>query len=412
VLANVLSFAGADVQREYYVEDVSTQVKRFGISVAVRYRQLFGEQVELPADGYQADYVKDIAAQIKERHGARYRDLPLEEQGRLFAPMAIDWIVADAQRVIGKLGIRYDTWFKQSTFIESGYLDETIDELRKRGVIAERDGVVFFETPEAAALRRDQTDEGWVLIKKDGDPLYLATDIAYHRLCFEKRGVGLKLNVWGANTQYHLQQMKIALPVLGIDPKRLEVVLYQYVHFIKEGVLTRMGRRTGQYLLLEDVIDAVGADVTRFFMLQRGADSPLEFDFELAVQQSNDNPVYYVQYAHARIASIFKTAAERGVTADGADVQLLVAPGERELIRLLQKLPELLDEVAQHRGVHLLTVYALELAGAFHGFYRDHRVVDDANVPLSKARLRLVQAVQVALRQTLRLIGVNAPDSM
>ena len=412
VLAHVMSFAGADVQREYYVEDGGGQVKRFGESVAVRYRQLFGETVELAADGYPGDYVRDIAAQIKAAHGARYRDLSIQEQGKLFAPIAIDWVIADAQRVTGKFGIRYDTWFKQSSFIDSGYLDETIAELRTRGVIAERDGVIFFETPEASALRRDQSDEGWVLVDASGDPKYLATDIAYHRLCLEKRGVGLKLNVWGANTQYHLQQMKIALPVLGIDPARLEVVLYQYVRFLKEGVLTRMGKRTGQYLLLEDVIDAVGADVTRFFMLQRSADSPLDFDFELAVQQSNDNPVYYVQYAHARIASIFRTAGERGLTADGADVQLLAAPGERALIRLSQKLPELLTEIAAHRGVHLLTVYALELAGAFHGFYRDHRVVDDANVPLSKARLRLMQATQVTLRQTLRLLGVSAPDTM
>ncbi len=342
-LANVLAFAGANVTREYYIEDVSTQVKRFGISVAVRYRQLFGEEIEMPADGY---------------------------------------------------------------------LDKTIDALRKRGVIVERDGVIFFETPEAAALRRDQTDEGWVLVDKAGDPKYLATDIAYHRLCLEERGVDLKLNVWGANTQYHLQQMKIAMPALGIDPSRLEVVLYQYVRFLKEGVLTRMGRRTGEYLLLEDVLDAVGADVTRFFLLQRSADSPLDFDFELAVQQSNDNPVYYVQYAHARIASIFRTAAERGITPDGADLQLLTAPGEREMIRLVQKFPELLSEIEEHRGVHLLTVYALELAGAFHGFYRDHRVVDGANVPLSKARLRLVQAIQLTLRQTLRLMGVSAPESM
>ena len=413
-LSNVLAFAGAEVTREYYVEDVSTQVTRFGISVAVRYRQLFGEETQLPADGYQGDYVKDIAAQIKERHGARYRDAPLEEQGRVFAPMAIDWVVADAQRVMGKFGVRYDTWFKQSTFIENGYLDKTIDALRAAGVIVDRGSVVFFETPEAAALRRDQTDEGWVLLDRDDDPpaKYLATDIAYHRLCLEDRGVGLKLNIWGANTQYHLQQMKIALPTLGIDPSRLEVVLYQYVRFLKEGVLTRMGRRTGEYLLLEDVLDAVGVDVTRFFLLQRSADSPLDFDFELAVQQSNDNPVYYVQYAHARIASIFRTAGERGMKPDDADVQLLTAPAERDLIRLAQKLPELLTEIVAHRGVHLLTVYALELAGAFHGFYRDHRVVDDANPALSKARLRLVQAVQVTLRQTLRLLGVSAPESM
>ncbi len=411
VLANVLSLAGASVQREYYVEDMTAQVKRFGISLAVRYRQLFGEELELPADGYQGDYVKDIAAQIKERHGARYRDLSLEEQGKAFAPMAMDWMVAEAQRVIAKLGIRFDSWYRQSSFITSGYVDETIAALRKRGVIVERDGVVFFETPEAVALRRDG-DEGWVLKDAAGEAKYLATDVAYHRLCLEQRGVDLKLDVWGANTQYHVAQMKMVLPLLGIDATRFEVVLYQYVNFLKDGVLTRMGRRTGQFLLLEDVIDAVGTDVTRFFLLQRAADSPLDFDFELAIQQSNDNPVYYVQYAHARIASIFRTAAERGITVDGADVQLLVAPGEREMIRLVQKLPELIDDVVTHRGVHTLTVYALELAGAFHGFYRDHRVVDDANVPLSKARLRLVQAIQLTLRQTLRLLGVSAPESM
>ena len=411
VLANVLAFAGADVQREYYVEDSTMQVTRFGISLAVRYRQLFGEDIGLPSDGYQGDYVKDIAAQIKERHGARYRDLSLDEQGKAFVPMAIDWMVADAQRVTGKLGIHFDTWFKQSSFIESGYLDKTIEELRKRGVIVERDGVVFFETPAAVALRREG-DEGWVLKDAAGEAKYLATDIAYHRLCLEERGFDLKLDVWGANTQYHVAQMKMALPVLGVDPMRFEVVLYQYVRFLQDGVLQRMGRRTGQFLLLEDVIDAVGPDVTRFFLLQRGADSALDFDFELAVQQSSDNPAYYVQYAHARIASIFRTAAERGITVDGADVSLLRAPAERDLIRLAQKLPELLTEIQGHRGVHLLAVYALELAGAFHSFYRDHRVVDQGDVPLSKARLRLVQAIGVTLRQTLRLIGVSAPESM
>ena len=410
VLSAVLSFAGAEVTREYYVEDGGTQIVRFGESVAVRYRQLFGEETPMPADGYQGDYVRDIAAQIKERHGARHRELSVAEQGKVFAPMAIDWVVADAQRVTGKFGIRYDTWFKQSTFLASGYFEKTLDELRRRGAIVDREGVVFFETPQAVALRREG-EQGWVL-SANGEPKYLGTDIAYHRLCLEERGIDLKLDVWGANTQYHLQQMKIALPVLGIDPSRFEVVLYQYVRFLKEGVLQRMGRRTGQFLLLEDVLDAVGADVTRFFLLQRGADSPLDFDFELAVQQSNDNPVYYVQYAHARIASIFRTAAERGITADDADLDLLTAPGERELIRLAQKLPELLTEIVDHRGVHLLAVYALELAGAFHGFYRDHRVVDEKDAARSKARLRLMQAIQLTLRQTLRLLGVSAPESM
>ncbi len=319
--------------------------------------------------------------------------------------MAIDWVVADAQRVItGKFGIRYDTWFKQSKFIDDGYLDKTIDALRKRGVIVERDGVIFFETPEAAALRRDQTDEGWVLVDKAGDPKYLATDIAYHRLCLEERGVDLKLNVWGANTQYHLQQMKIAMPALGIDPSRLEVVLYQYVRFLKEGVLTRMGRRTGEYLLLEDVLDAVGADVTRFFLLQRSADSPLDFDFELAVQQSNDNPVYYVQYAHARIASIFRTAAERGITPDGADLQLLTAPGEREMIRLVQKFPELLSEIEEHRGVHLLPRRrrgqrpALEGASASRAGNPGHAAPDTASHGSQRAPVDVTSTARMVAR--------------
>jgi arginyl-tRNA synthetase len=410
VLASVLQFAGADVTREYYVEDGGGQVDRFGVSVAVRYRQLFGEEIDLPADAYAGDYVKEIAAQVKERHGDIYRTLSLEEQGRVFGPMAIDWVVADAQRVTAKFGITYDVWFRQSSLIQSGYLQKTIDELKRRGVIVEREGVVFFETPEAVALRREG-DEGWVLVDAADDPKYLGTDIAYHRLCLEERGFDLKLDVWGANTQYHLQQMKIALPVLGIGPERFEVVLYQFVRFLHEGVLVRMGRRTGQFLLLEDVLETVGKDAARFLLLQRSADSQLDFDFELAVQQSNDNPVYYVQYAHARIASIFRTAAERGITPEGADLSVLTTPGELAMIKLCLRFPELLADIVGHRGVHLLTGYALELAGAFHGFYRDHRVVSD-DAAVSKARLRLVQAIQLTLRQTLGMLGVNAPESM
>jgi arginyl-tRNA synthetase len=410
VLSSVLQFAGADVQREYYVEDGGTQVKRFGESVAIRYRQLYGEEIPVPPEAYPGDYVKDIAAQIRERHGDVYRTLSLEEQGRVFGPMAIHWVVADAQRVTAKFGIKFDTWFKQSSFIESGYFTKTMEELRRRGSLVDRDGAVWFETPEARALDREG-EEGWVVIRSNGDPTYLGTDIAYHRLCLEERGIDLKINVWGANTHYHLLQMKIALPALGITEDRWSVLLYQYVRFLHEGVLQRMGRRTGLFLLLEDVLEAVGKDATRFLLLQRGADSQLDFDFELAVQQSNDNPVYYVQYAHARIVSIFRTAAERGITPDGADLAALATPGELALIRLCLRFPELLADIVGHRGVHLLTGYALELAGAFHGFYRDHRVVTD-DIRVSKARLRLVQAVQVTLRQTLGLLGVSAPESM
>ena len=411
VLANVLAFSGATVTREYYIEDGGTQLKRFGISVAVRYRQLFGEDVDVPAEGYQGDYVKDIALDIRERYGDRFRELPIEEQARVMAPIAIDWIVADAQRVTAKLGIRYDSWFKQSSLIGSGYLASTIEALRERGVIVERDGVVFFETPEAIALRREGSEEGWVLVDAEGEAKYLATDIAYHRLCLEERGFDLKLNVWGANTQYHLMQMKLALPVLGIELSRFKVLLYQYVRFVHEGVLTRMGKRTGKFLLLDDVIEAVSKDVARFFFLQASADRQLDFDLELAVQQSNENPAYYVQYAHARIASIFRTASERSLNVDGADVSLLTDQAELDLVRLMLRFPELVEEIRDKHNVHLLTGYGLELAGAFHAFYKGNRVVGD-DVGRSKARLRLVEAVGITLRQTLGLLGVSAPESM
>ena len=217
--------------------------------------------------------------------------------------------------------------------------------------------------------------------------------------------------MWGANTQYHLAQMKLALPALDIDSSRFKVLLYQYVRFVHEGVLTRMGKRTGKFLLLDDVIDAVGKDVARFFFLQAGADRQLDFDFELAVQQSNDNPAYYVQYAHARIASIFRTAAEKGVGSADADVSLLTEPAELDLVRLMLRFPELVEEIRDKHNVHLLTGYALELAGAFHAFYKSNRVIGEDQAR-SKARLRLVDAVGLTLRQTLGLLGVSAPESM
>ncbi len=406
VIASLLAFHGANVHREYYVEDGGTQVKRYGVSIAVRYRQLLGEAIGLPADGYPGDDVVEIARWIHERDGDRHRALPLEEQGALFAPIGIEHVVENAKGVMAKLGVRYDEWFHQSSFLRSGYFDETIAELRRRGHIVERDGAVWFDAPDVP-----EDKEGWVVIRSNGDPVYLGTDIAYHRLCLERRGFDRKLNVWGANTHYHLLQMKIALPALGIDETRWGVVLYQYVRFLHEGVLKRMGRRTGAFLLLEDVIDAVGRDVTRFFMLQSSADRQLDFDFELAVQQSNENPVYYVQYAHARIASILRTAAQAGLTSEGADVALLRQRGELDVIRQCLRFEELVEELRTTLGVHQLTQYAMELAATFHGFYRDHRVVGD-DPALSRARLRLIEAVRVTLRQVLGLLGVSAPEKM
>ena len=406
VLSSVLEFAGATVEREYYVEDTGTQFDTFGRSIAIRYRQLHGEEIEIPADAYPADYVRDIAAGIKARDGDRWMKLPLEEQAKQFAPEGVEWVLGEAKRVTTMLGIRYDTWFSQAELMRSGSFEKTLAELRTLGKVYEKDGAIWLEASESV-----DDKEGWVLVRSNGEPGYLGKDIAYHVQSLRDRKFDKKIDIWGSNTHYHLIQMRAAMQALGLLEK-FEVVLYQYVRFLHEGVLKRMQRRTNQFLLLEEVIEAVGKDATRYFFLQSSADRQLDFDLELAVQQSNENPVYYVQYAHARIASILRTATERAIDTGGADTSLLTDKGELDLVRLVLRFPELVDDIRQHYGVHQLTTYALELAGAFHGFYRDHRVVDEADVARSKARLSLVQAVQVALRQTLGLLGVSAPDKM
>jgi arginyl-tRNA synthetase len=406
VLSAVLEFVGAKIDREYYVEDTGTQFETFGRSIAIRYRQLHGEDIVVPEDAYPAEYVKDIAQQIKDRDGDRWMALALDQQAERFAGDGVRWVLEDAKRVTALLGIHYDTWYSQAEMMRSGQFETTLEELRALGLVYEKDGAVWLQATQAV-----DDKEGWVLVRSNGEPGYLGKDIAYHVESLRGRGFDKKVDIWGANTHYHLIQMRAAMKALGLL-ERFEVVLYQYVRFLHEGVLKRMGRRTGQFLLLEEVIASIGKDATRYFFLQTSADRQLDFDLELAVQQSNENPVYYVQYAHARIASILHTADERGISDDGADVGLLTDPGELAMVRLVLRFPELVDDIRQHYGVHQLTTYALELAGAFHGFYRDYRVIDQADVPRSKARLRLVRAVQVALRQTLALLGITAPDKM
>ena len=249
-----------------------------------------------------------------------------------------------------------------------------------------------------------------MLIRSTGVPTYFGVDVAYHREALVERGFDRKLDVWGANTHGHARRMKNAMAVLGLGG-RWEVVLYQFVKFLHEGLLVNMARRRGQFIRLDDVIDTVGKDAARWFFLMASADRTLDFDLELAVQQSNDNPVYYVQYAHARIASIFRTAAERGLRSEGADVALLTDAAELDLVRLILRFPELVEEMRDKYNVHLLTGYGLELAGAFHAFYKGNRVVGEDEAK-SKARLRLVEAVGLTVRQTLGLLGISAPESM
>ena len=407
VLANAYAFMGADLTREFYLNDRNTQVEVLGRSVALRYRELHGEQVEIPPDGYPLEYVIDIAKRIRDAEGDRYMAMSLEDQTRAFAPKAVDVIAGEwLPRAAERFGMHFDVWTRESTFIDSGYVEATVRELRSLGALEDRDGAVWLRSKELGE------DIESVVIRSDArrTPTYLGIDIAYHRHCLVERGFDRKIDIWGANTHGHMRRMRTALTALGLVD-RWDVLIYQYVKFVHEGVLMKMGKRSGQVLLLEDVIDAVGVDVARWFFLQSSADRSLDFDFELAVKQSSENPAYYVQYAHARIASIVRTAAERSLTSEGADVSLLTAPGEIQLVKLLLRFPDIVDDVVDRKAPHLFTVYALELAGMFHTFYRDHRVVGD-DAALSRARLRLVEATQITLKQVLGLLGVSAPDRM
>jgi arginyl-tRNA synthetase len=405
VLANVLAFSGATVEREYYINDAGTQLDVFGRSVATRYLELGGKTgLVIPDDGYPAEYVIDLARAIREKVGATFDDKTPEELAPQFARTALDTVIEWHKATMQKFRIAFDSFYRETSLMESGYFMQTIEALRGSGHIEERDSAVWLKSRELGE------DIDSVLIRSTGMPTYFGVDVAYHREALVERRFDKKIDIWGANTHGHARRMKTAMIALGLDG-RWEVVLYQFVRFIHEGVLTKMGKRTGQFVLLGDVIDAVGVDVARWFFLMASADRTLDFDLELAVQQSNDNPAYYVQYAHARIASIFRTAAERGLEATGADVGLLTADAELDLVRLMLRFPELVEEIRDKHNVHLLTGYGLELAGAFHAFYKGNRVVGDDEAK-SKARLRLVEAVGLTLRQTLGLLGVSAPESM
>ncbi len=401
----MLSFAGAAVVREYYVNDSGNQIEIFGRTLAVRYRELCGETgLEIPEGGYAAPYVSELARQIRVEDAARYDGLSLEEQARALAPRAIELLVAGHKVTAERFGIRFDNFTYETSLLYSGYFEETVAELRRRGHVEDRDGAVWFRSRELGE------DIDSVLVRSNGLPTYFGVDVAYHRKVLSGLGFDRKIDIWGANTHGHARRMKLAMGALDLGEK-WQVVIYQFVKFIHEGVLVKMGKRTGQFLLLDDVLDAVGVDATRFFLLQSGADRSLDFDFELAVQQSNENPVYYAQYAHARITSVFRNAREQGLTWDDADLSLLDDPGVLDVVRSCLRFPELAADLAETAQVHQLTAYASELAGLFHPWYKVNRVLTDDR-GLTKARLRLLEAVAVTLRQAFALLGVSAPEQM
>ncbi len=404
-LARVLTAAGYEVEKEYLVNDQFTQIDVFALTLLARYKQLFGVEVEIPEDGYPGQYVSDLAAEIKDEVGERF--LSDNSPSIEFRRMGIDRMVATIRSDLEAMGVHYDNWFFESSlYSESGVYNASMEELRRRGAIVEKEGATWL----ASSALGEEKDN--VLVRSTGVPTYFASDIAYHYDKFFGRGFDQVIDIWGADHQGHVSRVKTAVGALGVESERLEIIIGQLVSLKRDGVAVRLSKRAGEIITLRDVVDEVGPDACRFFFLQRSADAQMEFDLELAKRQGNENPVYYVQYGHARIAGILGQAAERGIDHSDADVGLLSHEAELALIRKMLLLPELVESIAENHEPHHLPHYALELAAAFHDFYERCRVLNDDDLPITRARLRLAATAKIALARTLDLMGMTAPERM
>jgi arginyl-tRNA synthetase len=416
-VANVLEAAGYDVHREYYVNDAGSQMENFGESLYVRYCELLGrEGGEIPAGGYHGQYVIDWAQRILDEQGERLLDMPYDQAIAEMRSLGYQLAMQSIREDCARLNVHYDNWFSEKSLYDpeaspdlgGSVFDRIMSILRERDLLFMADGAVWFD---AQALGGDKDE---VVIRSNGLPGYFVSDIAYHYNKFVQRGFEWVIDVWGADHQGHVPRMKAMMRALGLDPEQLTLLIYQMVTVLESGEQVRLSKRAGTQVDLREVLDDIGPDAVRYFLTARAADSQMDLDLDLARQQSDENPVYYVQYGHARIASILRYAEEQGHSDAGADVALLTHPAELTLIRKMLELPEVVAKAAEALEPHHLAYYAQDLAATFHAFYRDCRVVssEPGDAELNKARLRLVKAAKLVLARTLAILGVSAPDRM
>lgn len=409
VLANLLETVGYRVTREFYVNDAtnSLQMQHFARSLVVRYRQLLGEEEELPEDGYAGEYLVGIARELLEKEGARLAEGDEEEVLERFRAYAEHAMKRQQQQDLADFGIMFDVWFSENSLHQGGQVAQAIEDLKAQGYAYEHDGALWLRSTAFG------DDKDRVLVRNNGQPTYIAADAAYHKNKFE-RGFDYLIDIWGPDHHGYVARTKAAVAALGYLVENFEVLIYQIVRLFKGGDLVRMSKRAGNVVTLRDVLEEVGKDAARFFFLMRSHDSPLDFDLELAKKESSENPVYYVQYAHARICSILRVAGEQGWTVPSAsDVDLSVLRAEQELslMKKMDEFPEEVLESATERAPHRLTRYSMEVADAFHKFYDTCRVVSDDRA-LTQARLVLVDATRIVLKNVLALLGVSAPERM
>lgn len=404
-LANLMKAAGYDVTREYYINDAGNQINNLAASVNARYLEAYGIDVEFPENGYHGHDIIETAERIKRIYGDKFLHMDEDKRIEEFRTIALKEKLAALKEDLEAFNVTYDVWFSEQTLHDGNKIKEACDLLTERGYMYEKDGALWLKATEHG------DDKDRVVIRDNGVPTYFAADIAYHRNKFE-RGFDRVINLWGADHHGYIARMKAAVGALGYNPDQLEILILQMVSLYRNGELVKMSKRTGQSVTLNELIEEVGTDAARFFFVMRSIDSQLDFDLTLATEKSNENPVYYIQYAHARICSIFRQLKEAGIEeAADADYTLLADPTETELIKKLGEYPELIASAAKERAVHRVAHYVHELAGLFHSFYNQCRILG-VDPEVQQARIKLVKATQHVLRHALNILGVSAPERM
>ncbi|MGN7457541.1 arginine--tRNA ligase [Paenibacillus pasadenensis] len=406
-LCNVLDFAGNEVTREYYINDAGAQVNNLARSIEARYRQQLGQQAELPEDGYHGEDIVGFAKELAAEKGDGLLSLTDEERFAFFKAYGLERELGKIKRDLERFRVPFDLWYSETSLYEKGLVVQALDALREKGQVYEEEGATWLNTTAYG------DDKNRVLIKNDGSYTYLTPDIAYHRDKYG-RGYDTMINIWGADHHGYIPRMKAAMEALGNDPDKLVVLIAQMVSLFQNGEKVKMSKRTGKAVTMEDLMDEVGVDAIRYFFTMRSMDSHLDFDMDLAVSTSNENPVYYVQYAHARICSILRQAEEQGVSRlplEQVELSRLTSEHEYDLLLKLAEYPQEIRQAAEQHAPHRLVRYVYELASQLHSYYRAERAITE-DAAQTQARLALLAAVRTVIASALRLIGVSAPERM
>ncbi|MGI2327775.1 arginine--tRNA ligase [Planococcus sp. YIM B11945] len=404
-LCNVLDFAGYDVSREYYINDAGNQINNLALSIEARYFEALGNPDSMPEDGYRGQDIKDIAAALVAEHGDKFAHMTHEERYQAFRQHGLKVELAKLQKDLADFRVEFDVWFSETSLYEKGEIEIALNKLRENGHIFEEEGATWFRSTTFG------DDKDRVLIKNDGSFTYLMPDIAYHEDKLS-RGFGKLINIWGADHHGYIPRMKAAIQAMGYDRETLEVSIIQMVQLYKDGEKMKMSKRTGKAVTMRELVELVGLDAVRYFFAMRSGDSHMDFDLDLAVSQSNENPVYYSQYAHARICSILRQAEEQGFAPSTENLNLLTHEKEIDVLKKIGDFPQVIADAAKLRAPHRVTTYIQDLASNFHSFYNANKVLDASNEDLTRARIALITAVKITLANALKTVGVAAPEKM